>query len=52
MGIKDDKARVTAIIDKAEKERLQRLAKEDNRSLSGYISMVISRYLKSLDKEG
>ena len=44
MNREDYTERVSTSIDRATKKRLQTFAKEDNRSLSNYISKVITRH--------
>ena len=46
MSIKKDKVRVSTILTKKLKEKLQKLAAKDNRSLSSYIANVLEKHSK------
>lgn len=45
MSVKDDKSRVMVTITKEEREKLNKIAIEENRSLSNLLQVVIKNYL-------
>ena len=45
MAISDKKTRTMLTLEKVDKERLQQLAKEQNRSLNNLIETVLKEYL-------
>lgn len=47
MPISDDKTRVSIILPKSLKEKLQELADEENRSLSNLVITILQEYLKN-----
>lgn len=46
-----DKERIIITVNKDDKERLQNIANEENRSLSNLVNVIIKEYLKNCDKQ-
>ena len=46
MAVSSNKVRVNITIDKEEREKLEIIAKEENRSLSNLIARIVKEYLK------
>lgn len=46
MAVSDDKTRTLITLDKADKEKLEVIAKEQNRSFSNLIQTILKDYLK------
>lgn len=44
--IKEDKTRIQVVITKDTKEKLEKLAKQENRSVSNFVSTLISNHIK------
>lgn len=44
--IKEDKTRIQVVISKDTKEKLEKLAKQENRSVSNFVSTLISKHIK------
>ena len=51
MPISEDKVRATIIMDKELKAKLQNLAKEDKRSLSSYIALLLENHVNTLQSK-
>ena len=47
MAISDEKTRYSLTLEKTDKEKLEQLAKEQNRSLNNLIETVLKEYLTS-----
>ena len=43
--IKEDKTRIQVVITKDTKEKLEKLAKQENRSVSNFVSTLITKYI-------
>lgn len=43
--IKEDKTRIQVVITKDTKEKLEKLAKQENRSVSNFVSTLITNYI-------
>ena len=50
MAVKEGKSRIMIQMDDDRKELLQKIAKEEGRSLSNMINYIISQYLKEQKK--
>ena len=46
MTVSDDKTRTLITLDKSDKEKLEIIAKEENRSFSNLIQTILKDYLK------
>lgn len=46
MGVTDEKTVISVVVEKKTKKKLQKLAKEDKRSLSSFIAKVLDDFLK------
>lgn len=44
--IKEDKTRIQVTITKDTKKKLEKLAKQENRSVSNFVSTIISKHIK------
>ncbi len=51
MAISKDKTGVLINMDKTLKTELERLAKEDNRSLTGYIINILKKHVDEINKK-
>lgn len=49
MSIANDKTRTSIVIDKTDKEILEKLAKADDRSFNYIVNRAIKQYIKSQD---
>ena len=48
MAVGNDKVRVLVTLTKEDKEKLEKLAKNDNRNLSNYINTVLKKHIMEL----
>lgn len=48
MAVGSDKVRVLVTLEKTDKEKLETLAKNDNRNLSNYINTVLKKHMDDL----
>lgn len=51
MAIRDNQARVIAILDKDVKSKLEMLAKKDKRSVSSYIAVLVEKHIAEEEKK-
>ena len=49
MAIGKDKDKIVTIVSKTAKERLEKLAEKDRRSLSAFCSIILEEYLNKLE---
>lgn len=51
MAVGNDKVRVLVTLEKSDKEKLEKLAKKDNRNLSNYINTVLKKHMIELESK-
>lgn len=51
MAVGTDKVRVLITLTKEDKEKLEKLAKKDNRNLSNYINTVLKKHMIELESK-
>lgn len=51
MGLSSSKDRIMTTVDKSVKEELEKLALEDERTLSAYCSIVLKNHVKNSQKK-
>lgn len=51
MAVGNDKVRVLVTLEKTDKEKLETLAKKDNRNLSNYINTILKKHMENLEKK-
>ena len=51
MGLKESKCRCQVILEKTTKEKIEKLAKEQDRSLSNMINFILKEFIKQQEDQ-